>query len=87
MKTYELTVSSPDGTVFSENVVNIMVRGVGGDLAVMAGHAPFVTSLKPCNVRITLPDSTEKTAVVDGGLLTVDTDKVSLLSGSFRWEE
>ena len=87
MKTYKLTVSSPDGTVFSENVVSIMLRGAGGDLAVMAGHTPFITSVKPCNIKIVLPDTTEKTACVDGGLLTVDTDKVSLLSGSFMWND
>lgn len=86
MKTYSLTVSSPDGTVLSENVASIMLRGAGGDLAVMAGHAPFITSVKPCNIKIVFPGGDERIAEVDGGLLTVDTDKVSLLSGSFKWE-
>ena len=84
MKTYLLSISSPDGTVFREEVQNLVARGVGGDLAIMAGHTPFVTSLKPCTIKIELPDNTTKTAKVDGGLLTVTKEGARILTGSYR---
>ena len=87
MKTFKLVISSPTGTIFEEDVVKIIVRGAGGDLAVMAGHVPFMTSVKPCRCKIEMADESEKTAHVKGGLLTVATDKTTLLSGSFRWDE
>ena len=86
MKTFRLTISSPDGNVFVGDAVQLVVRGVEGELAVLAGHIPFITSLKAGECRIELPDGEEKTAFSDGGILTVGSDSVVLLSGSFRFE-
>ena len=84
MKTFLLSISSPDGNLFSGEVVMITLRGIEGDLAVMAGHIPFITSVVPCDVKITLPDGTDQVGHADGGLLTVAEDGVTLL-GSFSW--
>ena len=87
MKTYPLTVSSPDGNLFKGNVEQLILRGSEGDLAVLAGHIPFMTAVQPGRCRIVLEDGTEKAAQTDGGLLSVAGDAVTLLSESFRWEE
>ncbi|MDO5478583.1 MAG: F0F1 ATP synthase subunit epsilon, partial [Clostridia bacterium] len=49
MNTFHLTVASPDGNKFSGDVIKLDVRGTEGELAVMAGHIPFVTSLVECD--------------------------------------
>lgn len=85
MKPFSLTISSPDGAIFSGNVTCISLRGSEGDLAVMAGHTPFVTSVVPCECKVTLEDDTEKTGKTDGGILTVSSETVVFLSGSFTW--
>ncbi|MBE6871655.1 MAG: F0F1 ATP synthase subunit epsilon [Ruminococcaceae bacterium] len=87
MKSFLLKISSPEGDVFSGNAVNLSVRGTEGELAVMAGHVPFVTAVKPCDCKIELESGEEKTGRIDGGVLTVSMDKAVLLSGSFRWLE
>lgn len=87
MNTFKLTVSSPDGNKFSGEIVKLDVRGVEGELAIMAGHIPFVTSIVKAPCAIWLDEDTKKTAFSDGGLLTVDTDSVTLLSGSFKFDE
>ena len=86
MKTYPLHISSPDGDVFRDEVIKISLMGVEGDLAVMAGHIPFVTSVRPCDVKIELENGEEKIGHTDGGILTVSDEKVTLLSGSFEWK-
>ena len=86
MKTFTLKVSSPEGDLFSGDAVMLTVRGTEGDLAVMAGHVPFVTAVKACTCKIVLEDETEKTADTDGGLLTVTGEKVILLAGRFEWK-
>ena len=86
MATFQLTVSSPDGHLFQGDATALMVRGTEGDLAVLAGHIPFITAVVACDCRIQLPDGTERTGHTDGDLLTVNSDAVTLLSGSFRWE-
>jgi len=85
MKTFRLIISSPDGHLFNGEAVKISVRGSEGELAVMAGHIPFITAVKPCACRIELEDGTEKEGYTDGGILTVSPESTTLLSGSFRW--
>lgn len=87
MKTYPLTVSSPDGNLFHGQVAELILRGSEGDLAVLAGHIPFMTAVQPGACRIIFEDGSEKHGLTDGGLLTVAGDHVTLLSESFRWAE
>lgn len=87
MNTFHLTVSTPDGNRFSDEAAGLYVRGAAGDLAVLAGHIPFVTAVQPGMCRIALPDGSEKTARIDGGLLTVSAAGTTLLSGSFQFED
>ena len=87
MNTYKLTVSSPDGTVFQDEVFELSLRGASGDLAVLAGHIPFTTSVMNAPCAVWLDESTKKTATTDGGLLNVGAESVTLLSGSFKFDE
>ena len=84
MHEYLLIVSSPDGELFREEVTALFVRGVEGDLAILAGHTPFVTTVKPCDVRIVKADGEEVTGKTGGGILSVSSDKVIFLSGNFE---
>ena len=85
MKSFLLKISSPEGDVFCGDALKLSVRGTEGDLAVMAGHIPFVSYVKSCDCRIELEDGSEKIGHTDGGVLTVSKEKVILLSGSFSW--
>ncbi len=85
MNTFHLIVSSPDGNKFDGEVLKLVVRAAEGELAVMAGHIPFMTSVKSAPCTLHLADGTKKTANTKGGLLTVDADKVTFISGSFEF--
>ncbi|MBR2338050.1 MAG: F0F1 ATP synthase subunit epsilon [Clostridia bacterium] len=87
MNTFLLTIASPDGNAFDEQAATLTLRGVEGELAVMAGHVPFVTSVKAGDCTVELPDGTERVGYADGGILSVGKDRVTLLAGSFRWKE
>ena len=87
MSTYTLKITSPDGVVFEDKVTMLCVRGAAGDLAVMAGHIPFVTSVQKGVCKVTLEDGTEKMAETDGGLLTVSKEETIFLSDTFKWTE
>ena len=87
MSTFHLTVSSPDGNKFDGEVFKFDVRGVEGELAIMAGHIPFITSVIKAPCTIWMDEDKKKTAASDGGLLTVDTDRVTFISGSFEFDD
>lgn len=86
MNTYRLIISTPDGSVLDAQAVGLIVRGTEGELAVMAGHAPFITAVKPCDCKVTLPDESQKIATLGGGILTVNNDKTTLLCSDFNWK-
>ncbi|MBQ7951346.1 MAG: F0F1 ATP synthase subunit epsilon [Clostridia bacterium] len=86
MNTFHLIVSSPDGNLFEGDVVKLDVRGTEGDLAIMAGHIPFVTSLVEAPIKIWMADDSTKKATAKGGLLTVGKEVVTLISGTFQFE-
>ena len=86
MKTFSLKISSPEGDMLCGEAIRLTVRGTEGDLAVMAGHIPFVSYVKPCDCKIVLEDETEKVGYIQGGLLTVSADKVILLVGNIAWK-
>lgn len=87
MNTFPLTISSPDGNCFEGDAAFLSLRGSEGDLAVMAGHVPFITAVKPGDCLLELSDGTVREGRLEDGLLTVAADRVTLLSGSFRWKE
>ena len=86
MKLFPLVISSPDGDLFRGDILKITLRGSEGDLAILAGHIPFVTAVKAGKVKIELDDE-DRFGMTDGGLLSVSESTVTLLSGSFTWIE
>ena len=86
MNTFLLNISSPDDKVFSGQVARITVRGEMGDLAVMAGHVPFITAVRPGSCVLHLEDGSVKQGQTGGGLLTVAKEEVTFLTSSLDWE-
>ena len=87
MNTFRLTVSSPDGQVFSGQAIGLFLRGADGDLAVLAGHIPLITAVRPGEVRVELPEDAEEDWLIGettGGLLTVGPDAVVLLTTTWK---
>lgn len=82
MKEYHLRITTPAGNVFDGNAVRLSVRGVMGDLAIMAGHIPFVTALEDGEIKVYVSDNEIKKMNCVGGVLTVSKDMVQVLATS-----
>lgn len=80
MKKYHLRITTPAGNVFDGEAVRLSVRGVMGDLAIMAGHIPFVTALEDGEVKVYLSDDKLQKFDCKGGVLTVSKDIVQILA-------
>ena len=87
MNTFKLIISSPDGNIFEGDATMITLRGVEGDLAIMAGHIPFVTAVKSAPCAVWLDEETRKEAYSEGGLLTVGSGEATFISGTFKFNE
>ena len=72
---------SPERTLFSGDATMVRARTVGGgDIAFLAGHAPFVGALSDWIVEITLAEGGREVAAVHGGFVEVSDDHVKILS-------
>ena len=87
MSTFPLVISSPDGDILREEATRLIVRGTEGELAVMAGHVPFVTAVKKGRCVVEDAAGGRRTGLIQEGLLTVDKDKTTLLTSSLVWNK
>ena len=87
MSTFPLIISSPDGDLFRGEAVRLILRGTEGDLAVMAGHAPFVTAVRKGKCVVEDGEGTRRTGLIEAGLLTVDREKTTVLTPAIHWWE
>ena len=56
MKSYPLTVVTPDGCLFDGQAVRLVCRTITGDVAILAGHCDFCTALGMGEAHIVTPD-------------------------------
>lgn len=73
--------------IFDGDAVRLSVRGVMGDLAIMAGHIPFVTALEDGEIKIYLSDIEIKKITCSGGVLTVSKDMVQVLASTASYSQ
>ena len=87
MTPFSLHISSPDGDLYAGEAARLIVRGTEGDLAVMAGHAPFVTAIRKGRVTLEEASGARKIGIIEAGLLTVDREKTTVLTSAVKWTE
>ena len=84
---FKLVVSTSDGRAFDGEAQKIVLRGVEGDFAILADHAPFMTLVKPCRCVITDAEGKETAANISSGAFQVSANKATLLVGKYEITE
>lgn len=79
MKTMEVSVVTPDGTVYEGEVEMVSAKAVSGELGVLPGHVPLVAPLDIGAVRLKKNNETQLVAV-SGGFIEVRPEKVTILA-------
>ena len=85
MSTFSLVISSPDGDLYRGEAGRLILRGTEGDLAVMAGHVPFVTAVRKGHCVLEDAEGNRREGLIQGGLLTVDREKTTVLTTAVTW--
>ena len=86
MSTFSLIISSPDGDLYRGEAQKLILRGTEGELAVLAGHVPFVTAVKKGHLVMEDAEGKRKEGLIEAGLLTVDKDKTTVLTTGIHWD-
>ena len=73
---------SPTEQVWTGEANFVLARTTGGELGVLPGHAPLFGVLVNGRVSIKVSDGSTKEFNVKGGFLSVNNDRVSILTES-----
>jgi F-type H+-transporting ATPase subunit epsilon len=74
-----VAVVSPEQVLFDGEATQVITRTTEGDIAFLAGHAPFLGALAAGETRVYLPDGTVQRFEIEGGFVEVSHDTVSIL--------
>jgi F-type H+-transporting ATPase subunit epsilon len=79
MATFQFDLVSPERLLLSEAVDQVDVPGSEGDFGVLAGHAPFVTTLRP-GILVVYRGGDALRVVVNGGFAEVNPEGLTVLA-------
>ncbi|MGE0627790.1 MAG: F0F1 ATP synthase subunit epsilon [Hyphomicrobiaceae bacterium] len=79
MATFKFELVSPERILMSEDVEQVVVPGGDGDFAVLAGHAPVISTIRPGILDVTL-QSGRKQLLVKSGFAEVDPERLTVLA-------
>ena len=76
-----VSVVSPERVLFTGEATQVITRTLGsGEIAFLAGHAPFLGALTECHTRLYMEDGSIVDVAVHGGFVEVSNNKVNILS-------
>ena len=79
MPTFRLTILTPEGPVFQEDVKHVSAPGWDGGFGVLASHAPMVAVLRPGRVAVRRGD-TIRDFYVEDGIVEIRDNRMTLLA-------
>lgn len=79
-RTYQLTITSVTEPLFAGAVQSMTLPGSVGELTVLAGHEPLVTTLKAGSIRVADADGQSHSfEIPNGGVLEVSGAQATVL--------
>ncbi|MEX1081902.1 MAG: F0F1 ATP synthase subunit epsilon [Halofilum sp. (in: g-proteobacteria)] len=78
--TIHVDIVSAESELYSGEAVRVNAPAEGGEVGIAPRHAPFVSRLRPGDVRIETENGEEEFIYVSGGILEVQPHVVTVLS-------
>lgn len=76
----QLDIVSLEAKIFSGLVEMVVVTGIMGELGILPGHMPLLTTIKPGQIRIILQGGIQDVYYVSGGILEVQPNIITILA-------
>lgn len=78
---FDLVIVDPDQTIHEGKAKKLIAPGHTQEIAVLPDHTPLYSQLQKGQVVVTTNRDEEKTFDIEGGLIRVKRNKVSLIVG------
>lgn len=86
MTSFPLKIVTPDGLIFDGPAEKLIVRTIGGDVAILARHINYVAALG-MGRAVVEAGGNRRTAACIGGMLSVVDGEVTLVPTTFEWAD
>ena len=83
---FQLSILTPEQSVFEGPVEYVQVPGTEGYLGVLANHAALVTALAEGTLTLRKPGGAEEQVRVSGGFFEVSENRATVLADAVRVE-
>ncbi len=77
--TVQFDLVAPERRLASLSAREVLIPGAAGDMTVMAGHAPTITTLRPGILRVTHGGGIDE-YLVSGGFADIGAEEISVLA-------
>jgi F-type H+-transporting ATPase subunit epsilon len=77
--TFEVEVLTPEGEVWGGEVRQVSTRTAGGEIGILANHAPLLAALRPTELRLQVGESETRSYAQAHGWLQVFGNRALLL--------
>jgi F-type H+-transporting ATPase subunit epsilon len=79
--TLQVEIVSAESEIFSGKATLVSASAIMGEVGIAPGHTPFITRIKPGEIRVATPgDADDLDVYVSGGLLEVQPHEVTILA-------
>lgn len=78
--TIDVDIVSSESAIFSGQALMVFAPASMGEVGIAPRHSPLITTLRPGEVRVQLPEGGEEVFYVSGGILEVQPRVVTVLS-------
>jgi F-type H+-transporting ATPase subunit epsilon len=79
MEKFKLEILTPNGEIFNDDVVSVVLPGEEGEFGVLAGHASLTTLLSSGVVDVEKEDKSVESILIKWGVAQISEDKVVVL--------
>ena len=85
--TFKLQIITPEHLFFEDNVEMVVIQSTDGEIGVLAGHIPMISTIETGEIRIKLVSGKWRNAAAGEGFATIKQDEVLLLCQTVEWPE
>ncbi|SFV74994.1 ATP synthase epsilon chain [hydrothermal vent metagenome] len=79
MGTFKLEILTPNGQIFDDEVISVVLPGEEGEFGVLAHHASLSTLLETGVIDIEKKDKSVESILINWGVVHIDEEKVIVL--------
>ncbi|MBQ8965737.1 ATP synthase F1 subunit epsilon [Ruminococcus sp.] len=87
MAVFKLRVLTPEKVFFDGDCEQLTAKTTSGYVGILKGHAPYVASIVPSEMKIKADGNSRSAAISDGVVKVSADDTVTVLTSAIEWSD